>query len=218
MITTDSAFFTYSSLLLLLLLLFVIGFPLRTRHPNVKGCSQKRICVSEGTEHWGFQEEPDRQCGGDQTNSAKLKFMQFFSFPVLPNTEQNGKEGCFISQLSWSPQLSSTWVIKLSTNSWKEQVFPTVNRSFHSVDTSSVNKFKSSKNNVFTPQNFSLPPALDQATEVASQTKLEAVLQCRSLAMEINVFLGKAISLKCWLQYLFFHQQNRCCKLHKIVP
>lgn len=120
MITT---FFPYSLLLLLLLLLFVIGFPMRTRHPNVKGCSQKRICLSEGIEHWSFQEEADRQCGGDQTNSAKLKFMQFFSFPVLPNTEQNGKEGCFISQLSWSPQFSSTWVVKLSTTPEKNKSF-----------------------------------------------------------------------------------------------
>lgn len=139
-VTTDSAFFHYSLLLLLLLLLFAIGFPMSTRHPKAK-C--ERLFPEEDLPVWGHRArrfpggagsclQPGRQRGGDQASPewSQLKFMQFFSFPVLPNTEQNGKEVCFIAQLLlhclWSPQLSSAWVIKLSTNSWKEQVFPAV--------------------------------------------------------------------------------------------
>lgn len=149
--------------------------------------------------------------------------MQFFSFPVVPNTEWNGMErngmerklvllhNCYWTASEVPSSVALGWL------GWAQT--PEKNKSFlQSSLTSSDNKFKTSKNNAFAPQNFSLPLALDQATEVASQTKLEAVLQCISFVMEINVFLGKAISLKCWLQYLFFHQQNRGCKLHKIVP
>lgn len=128
-VTTDSMFFPYSLLLLWLLLLLVIGFPMRTRHQKAK-C--ERLFPAEDLpvrEHWGFHEEQAPACGGDQASPdwSQLKFMQFFSFPVLPKAEWNGKEACFIAQLLLhcllSPQISSTWVIKQSTNSWKEQVF-----------------------------------------------------------------------------------------------
>lgn len=131
--------FSYS-LWLLLLLLFITGFPNTTRHQKAK-C--QKLFPEEDLPVWGHRAVrfpggagscllPGRQCAGagDQASPdwSQLNFMQFFSFPVLPNTEPNGKEVCFIAQqllhCCWSPQLSNTWMFKLSTNSWKEQVFP----------------------------------------------------------------------------------------------
>lgn len=147
-----------------------------------------------------------------------LEPAEFHAILLIPSAAQHWterKSALLHSSYCTAAEVPSS--VTLGCLSWAQT--PEKNRSFLQISLpSSVNKFKTPENNSFTPQNFLLPLALDQATEVASQMKLEAVLQCRSLVVEINVFLGKSISLKFWLPYLFFHQQNGCCKLHKIVP
>lgn len=106
------AFFSYSFLLLLLLSsLFTIDFPMRTGHEKAK-CG--RLFPEQGfpvREHRAlrFPEGassrplPGRWCAGagDQASPGccQLKFVQFFSVPLLLSTETNRMEVHFIPQL-----------------------------------------------------------------------------------------------------------------------
>lgn len=107
---------------------------------NVKSCSQSRISLSKGTEHWGFQREqaPARCLAGGElglgtghalagANWNSCNSSQSHRCSALNPTERKSTlfHNCYWSLRScWSSQLGNNWVIKLSTSSWEEQVFP----------------------------------------------------------------------------------------------
>lgn len=188
---------------------------MRTRHPKAKW---ERLFPEEDLPVWGHRAQrfpagsvvgTKQAPTGASWNSCNSSHSQ--CYPTLNRMERKSAllHNCYCTASEVPSSVVLGWL------GWAQT--PEKNKSFLQL-TSSVNKIKIPKNNASASQNFSLPLALKQATEVASQMMLEALLQCKSLVMEINVFLGKTISLKCWMQYLFFYQQHRGCKLHKIVP